>query len=173
MKKLNIITPVKDSIELSLKTIESVSTSILNVPFSYTVYNDFSTPENTLLLQQAAMKYGFELVNLEDITNTPSPNYLMVLNIAQKKALATDAHLVIVESDVVIENNTLQMLVDVAEKNKSIGIVASITTDENGLINYPYLFAKKLIGNFHSDLHLFNTQQVTYEVTCWEDLVSN
>ena len=33
--------------------------------------------------------------------------------------------------------------------------------------------AKKLIGNFHSDLHLFNTQQVTYEVTCWEDLVSN
>ena len=33
--------------------------------------------------------------------------------------------------------------------------------------------AKKLIGNFYSDLHLFNTQQVTYEVTGWEDLVSS
>ena len=51
MKKMNIITPVKDSIELTLQTIKAITASQLSVPFSYTVYNDFSTPENTVLLK--------------------------------------------------------------------------------------------------------------------------
>ena len=48
---LHIITPVKDSIDLSLQTIRSVLASQLSVPFVYTVYNDFSTPENTARLE--------------------------------------------------------------------------------------------------------------------------
>lgn len=48
---LHIITPVKDSIDLSLQTIRSVLASQLSVPFVYTVYNDFSTPENRARLE--------------------------------------------------------------------------------------------------------------------------
>ena len=41
MKQLHIITPVKDSIELTLQTIESILSSDFTVPYHYYVYNDF------------------------------------------------------------------------------------------------------------------------------------
>lgn len=53
-KRLHIITPVKDSIELTFRTIRSVLDSKIGIPFTYTVYNDFSTPENTKRLEEAA-----------------------------------------------------------------------------------------------------------------------
>ena len=37
MKQLHIITPVKDSIELTLQTIESILSSDLTVPYHYYV----------------------------------------------------------------------------------------------------------------------------------------
>ena len=51
MKCIHIITPVKDSIELTLQTVEAIVTSDFQMPFTYTVYNDFSTEENTAKLQ--------------------------------------------------------------------------------------------------------------------------
>ena len=83
MKCVHIITPVKDSIELTLQAAEAIMASDLNVPFVYTIYNDFSTEESTARLQEASVKLGFELVNLSDITDHPSPNYLLVLQMAQ------------------------------------------------------------------------------------------
>ena len=59
MKELHIITPVKDSIESTLETIRAVEASVLNVPHTYTIYNDFSTPENTARLEKEAKKGGF------------------------------------------------------------------------------------------------------------------
>ena len=50
MKSLQVITPVKDSIDFTLETIRAVLSSETSVPFTYTVYNDFSTVENTCLL---------------------------------------------------------------------------------------------------------------------------
>ena len=47
MKELHIITPVKDSIDTTVETIDSIMASQLNWPFSYTIYNDYSTAENT------------------------------------------------------------------------------------------------------------------------------
>ena len=79
MKCLHIITPVKDSIESTMDTIKAVLASNLNVPHTYTIYNDFSTPENTARLEQASKEMGFCLVNLADLTDHPSPNYLLVL----------------------------------------------------------------------------------------------
>ena len=64
MKQLHIITPVKDSIELALQTIESILASDFTVPYHYYVYNDFSTKENTMRLHEASERLGFELVNL-------------------------------------------------------------------------------------------------------------
>lgn len=71
MKCIHIITPVKDSIELTLQTVEAIVASDFQTPFTYTVYNDFSTEENTAKLQDASEKLGFELVNLAEITDHP------------------------------------------------------------------------------------------------------
>lgn len=103
MKCLHIITPVKDSIDFTLETVQAIVNSELKVPFTYTVYNDFSTEENTRRLEKASREMGFRLVNLSDLTDHPSPNYLLVLQKTQEEAIAADAGLLIVESDVVVK----------------------------------------------------------------------
>ena len=142
MDKLHIITPVKDSVDSTLHTVEAIMTSRLEVPFTYTIYNDFSTPENTARLEEAAAKWGFRLVNLCDLTSHPSPNYLLVLQTAQREALAAGAGLCIVESDVVVRPDTLQGLYDGVRERPGTGIAASVTVDDEGKINYPYLYAR-------------------------------
>ena len=142
MKCIHIITPVKDSIELTLQTAEAILKSDFTVPFHYTIYNDFSTDENTKQLKEASLKMGFELVNLSEITSHPSPNYLLVLQMAQEKAIAAEAGLLIVESDVIVKKHTLQSLFDGAQARKDCGIAAAVTVDEHEAINYPYLYAK-------------------------------
>ena len=69
MNSLHIITPVKDSIDFTLETAKAILASDLKVPFTYTIYNDFSTPENTRRLEQAAREMNFRLVNLADLTD--------------------------------------------------------------------------------------------------------
>lgn len=142
MESLHIITPVKDSIEFTLETIKAILDSEIKVPYTYTVYNDFSTPENTKILEENAKQLGFRLVNLSDLTDHPSPNYLLVLQMAQKEAIEAKAGLLIVESDVVVKKNTLQGLFDGAVACPDCAIAAAVTTDEAGVINYPYLHAK-------------------------------
>lgn len=142
MKGLHIITPVKDSIDSTLETAKAILTSDIKVPFTYTIYNDFSTPENTERLKRASEEMGFRLVNLSDLTDHPSPNYRLVLQRSQREALAADHGLLIVESDVTVRPDTLQALFDGATARKDCGMAAAVTTDENGVINFPYLYAK-------------------------------
>lgn len=142
MKEVHIITPVKDSIELTLETIKAIQSSEITIPHTYTVYNDFSTDENTAILQKAAEELNFRLVNLADITSRPSPNYLLVLQMAQEEALKKGAGLFIIESDVIVKKHTIQQLFDGAQETTKCGIAAAVTVDENENINYPYLYAK-------------------------------
>ena len=142
MNSLHIITPVKDSIDTTLDTVTAIMESDIRVPYTYTIYNDFSTPENTLRLEEASKRYGFQLVNLSDLTDHPSPNYLLVLQKTQQEAIEADAGLLIVESDVTVEKHTLQALFDGAMERKDCGMAASVTVDGNGEINFPYLYAK-------------------------------
>ena len=122
MNNLHIITPVKDSIESTLQTLRAICASDLpGAAHALTVYNDFSTPENTARLAAAAKEMGFTLVNLADLTDHPSPNYLLVLQTASRKALEAGADLIIVESDVTVAPDTLRRL---------------------GAVNYPYFYAK-------------------------------
>ena len=130
MKQLHIITPVKDSIRVDLQNIESILSSDFTVPYHYYVYNDFSTDENTARLREASEKMGFELINLSDLTDHPSPNYLLILQTAQQKAIAADAGLLIVESDVIVKKHTLQSLFDGALTRPDCGIAAAVTVDE-------------------------------------------
>lgn len=143
MKQLIIITPVKDSIDLTLQTVEAVLASDIRVPFVYRVYNDFSTPENTARLEDAAGRLGFELVNLSDVTDHPSPNYRLVLQMAQADAIKADAGLLIIESDVVVKKDTIQQLYEGALERPDCGIAAAVTVDEQENVNFPYLFARK------------------------------
>ena len=80
MKSLHIITPVKDSIDTTLETVRAVLDSKLSVPFTYTVYNDFSTPENTARLEAASREMGFGLLNLPDLTPPPSPTLIGMID---------------------------------------------------------------------------------------------
>ena len=140
---LHIITPVKDSLETTLATIESVMSSVCSVDFNYTIYNDFSSDKTTEALQVESEKQGFILVNLKDLTDHPSPNYLLVLQLAQQKAIAENAHLLIIESDVILGTNTLQKMAENVTIHDKVGMVAAVTKDVNGKINFPYLYAKK------------------------------
>lgn len=143
MRKLHIITPVKDSIDTTIDTIHSICSSQITVPHVYTVYNDFSSDENTERIKRLSESLGFELVNLCDVTGTPSPNYLLLLQMAQEKALADGADLLIIESDVCVEKQTIQSLWEGACSMPKSGIVAAVTVDENGNVNYPYNYASK------------------------------
>ncbi len=141
MKDLLIITPVKNSINLTEQTIRSVMDSIDRQHCKYVVYDDFSDSETAQRLDCLAGELNFEIVHLSDIINTPSPNYRYVLQKAQERAIEKDEHLVVVESDVVVNKDTFVQLNNrVAE---DVGLVASVTVDEKGDINFPYLFAQK------------------------------
>lgn len=143
MKKIHVITPVKDSADTALRTIESVSASETTTQFRYTVYDDFSNDETIAALREAQEKFAFELVHLRNITTHPSPNYLLVLQLAQQEALKEDAHLVIIESDVVIGPDTLQRMQESAASLNNAGMLGAVTTDETGSINFPYLYARR------------------------------
>ena len=141
MKDLLIITPVKDSIELTEQTIYSVKKSIGENQWDYIVYDDFSKEETSIRLDDLARKLDFDSIHLSDIIETPSPNYRYILQDAQKKALLRNKHLVIIESDVVVNALTLKSLL--SQVSDGVGMVASVTKDEMGEVNFPYLYARK------------------------------
>lgn len=143
MDKINIITPVKDSLDTTLQTIQNIMQSETTVGFEYTIYNDFSTEQTTEVLQFESDKQGFTLVNLQDITTHPSPNYLLVLQTAQKKSIADGNHLLIIESDVIVEKDTIEKMYNYSKRLNHVGMIAAVTTDIKKQINFPYLFAQK------------------------------
>ena len=136
MNNVLIITPIKDSIETAMKAVSIVCK--YKTDFQYLVYNDLSTPENRAILEKEQSQ-GFELINIEEQVSTPSPNYRFTLQDARKKAVAQNAHLLIVESDVFIKENTISSLLEKANSLNNCGMIAAITTDETGDINFPYL----------------------------------
>ncbi|MBL7969614.1 MAG: glycosyltransferase family 2 protein [Prolixibacteraceae bacterium] len=141
MHQALVITPVKDSLKTTTETIHSIKNS--KGEFLYCVYNDFSSDETTEVLRSLSEQHRFELVNLSEITNTPSPNYRLVLQMAQKKAISLNLPLIIVESDVDVKPDTLAQLVQHSHRLDSCGMVAAVTTDFDGKINFPYLNFRK------------------------------
>ncbi len=152
--RLHVVTPVKDSIDLTLQTAAAVLVSRTAEPFLYTIYNDFSTPENTALLERKSREMGFRLVNLADLTDTPSPNYLVTLRTAQREAVEAGASLLIVESDVVVDPDTVRRLVEGAAERPRCALAAAVTVDERGEVNYPYLRMKGRRGVVEESKHL-------------------
>ena len=140
MSGLYIIMPVKDAVQSAGESIDA----ILRSGFGVCVYNDFSTSENTALLERWSAEKGFDLINLSDLTSTPSPNYRLILQHAQQEALRRDAHLLIVESDVTVGTDTFAKMLAAAGGEEKTGLVAAVTTDDQGNVNFPYLYAKRM-----------------------------
>jgi hypothetical protein len=147
-----VITPVKDSLKTTIETIRSIKNS--NGSFHYAIFNDFSTEETTLALKTLSSEYDFELINISEITNSPSPNYRLVLQMAQKKALQMEVPLIIIESDVEVQPNTISVLIRQSKDLPKCGMVGAITKDLNGNINFPYLnfrsSTKEIVKTRHS-----------------------
>jgi len=147
-----VITPVKDSLNTTIETIQSIGNS--NGKFLYLIFNDFSSEETTNALTSLSAEYNFELLNLSEITTTPSPNYRLVLQLAQKKALELGVPLIIIESDVEVKPNTITELISRSKNLPDCGMVAAITRDYEEKINFPYLnfksTKKAIIKTSHS-----------------------
>lgn len=146
MPELLIITPVKNALANTLETCKAIASSSLEV--MHIVYNDFSDDATKLGLEEAKQAYGFELVHLEDLTTHPSPNYKLVLQLAQKRALERGLPFVVVESDVTVGSTTLENLLEHCVKEEGLGLVGAVTTDANGQINYPYEKFKSFKGAY-------------------------
>ena len=136
--QLHIIMPVKDSIEMTEKAIRAVVSS----GHTLCVYDDYSLPENAKQLDEIATETGIQIVRIADLTDHPSPNYRLVLQMAQEEALDKGKHLVIVESDVIIQPDTLNRML--AKVEEGVGMVAAVTIDENDEYNFPYHYLRRL-----------------------------
>lgn len=152
MPEAIIITPVKDSLHTTIRTINAISE--VKGEFKYLVFNDFSQQKTKEFLEKAKLELNFELIHLEDLTNNPSPNYKLVLEIAQKKALENKCPLIIVESDVIIKPNTLSGLIEILHTKPNPGLIGAITVDESNNYNFPYTFEKvknnEIVSTSHS-----------------------
>ena len=146
MPKLLVVTPVKNALANTLETCKAIASSSVEV--THVVYNDFSDDSTKWGLEKAKQVYGFELVHLEDLTNHPSPNYKLVLQLAQKRALEMGLPFVVVESDVTVGSTTLENLLEHCVREEGLGLVGAVTTDASGRINYPYEKFKSFTGAY-------------------------
>lgn len=139
---LHIIMPVKDSIAIAERAIRT----IVDSGHQLCVYDDNSTPENARHLDEIASELNIQVVHLSTLTDHPSPNYRLVLQLAEQEALETGLHLVIVESDVIIKADTLTRMLE--EVQAGVGMVAAVTVDEEGIYNFPYHYLHRLRYRF-------------------------
>lgn len=136
--KVHIIMPVKDSISTAEEAIRAIVAS----GHFLTVYDDYSALENAARLDTLHDETGIEVIHLSEYIDHPSPNYRWVLIDAQRKAVEEGADLVIIESDVVIRPETIERMQ--AAKQEGVGMIAAVTVDEEGQINFPYEYARRM-----------------------------
>ena len=138
-----IIMPVKDSLETAEQAIRAIVASGHNV----CVYDDYSSDENAARLDALRDEFGIRVVHIREVLDHPSPNYRWVLNTAQREAIEKGQDLVIIESDVIVKANTIDKLIVESQKSKEkspIGMVAAVTVNEEGEVNFPYEYARKI-----------------------------
>ncbi len=134
----HIIMPVKDSIQ----TAEQAIRAIVESGYTLTVYDDHSTNDNAARLDALRSELGITVIHIGEHTDHPSPNYRWVLINAQRECLENRQNLIIVESDVIVRQSTISALCK-TERSK-VGLIAAVTTDESGVINFPYEYAKRI-----------------------------
>ena len=139
MVKPLIIMPVKDSLE----TAEQAIRAIVESGHTLRVYDDYSSAENAARLDTLRGELEIEVVHVSEQVDHPSPNYRWVLNEVQREVIAKGQDLIIVESDVIVGKETIDKLIVESRKSK-VGLVAAVTVNEAGEVNFPYEYAKKI-----------------------------
>lgn len=139
---IHIIMPVKDS----LQTAEEAIRAIVASGYTLTVYDDNSTAENAAKLDALGEESGIRVVHIGEHTGNPSPNYRWVLIQAQRECIDKGMDLVIVESDVVVRPDTIDKLIAGRQTKgeRPVGMVAAVTVNEQGEINFPYEYARRI-----------------------------
>lgn len=137
-ENVHIIMPVKDAIQMAEEAIRAVVAG----GHSLTVYDDYSSQETAARLDALHKELGIEVVHIKDHLDHPSPNYRWVLQQAQRECIEKGKNLIIVESDVIIRESTVSKMC--AALNSRIGMIAAVTTSEEGSINFPYEYARRL-----------------------------
>lgn len=133
-----IIMPVKDSLETAEQAIRAIVAS----GHSVCVYDDYSSDENAARLDALRDELDIRVVHIREVLDHPSPNYRWVLNTAQREAIEKNQDLVIVESDVIVKEGTISRLQQAI--SKGVGMVAAVTVNEEGEVNFPYEYARKI-----------------------------
>ena len=130
--------PVKDS----LQTAEEAIRAIVASGYTLTVYDDNSLKENAMQLDALQDELGIEVTHVGEHTQHPSPNYRWVLIDAQRVCREKGLNLVIVESDVIVRESTIRRMQEAIDSR--MGMIAAVTTDEEGVVNFPYEYARKI-----------------------------
>lgn len=138
IQNIHIIMPVKDAIG----TAEVSIRAIIRSGHTLCVYDDYSSPETAQRLDELAEELSFRVIHIKDKIDHPSPNYRWVLQEARREAIRTRCHLVIVESDVVVRPDTFTRMLQTVVPQ--VGMVAAITHNNEGEINFPYEYARRL-----------------------------
>ena len=133
-----IIMPVKDSLETAEQAIRAIVASGHNV----CVYDDYSSDENAARLDALRNELDIRVVHIREVLDHPSPNYRWVLNTSQREAIEKNQDLVIIESDVIVKEGTISRLQQAI--SKGVGMVAAVTVNEDGEVNFPYEYARKI-----------------------------
>jgi hypothetical protein len=139
VKDLVLITPVKDSLKTLCETVPAVV--LYNSNYEYFIYDDFSMTETRQWLDDNSAEFGYHVISLEKHTTKKSPNYRTILLMARELTLKKNAHLVIIESDVVVRPDTINSLNRLAGELPDAGMIGAVTVDYNGIVNFPYLYA--------------------------------
>ena len=121
MAEVIVITPVKNSLDTTLDTARAIAESTVRV--RHIIFNDFSTEETKAGLEQNEAGIGYELIHLEEHTDHPSPNYKLVLQMAQKMANEAGLPLLVIESDVVVKPETIADLLSFQNSTPKSGLV--------------------------------------------------
>ena len=137
-KIVHIIMPVKDS----MQTAEQAIRAIVASGYTLTVYDDNSMPETASRLDTLQQETGINVVHIASHTDHPSPNYRWVLQQAQRTCLAANRHLLIIESDVIVQPDTIRRLCEAVQAR--VGLIAAVTHDEAGQVNFPYEYARHI-----------------------------
>jgi len=136
--RIHIIMPVKNS----WSTAEESIRAIVSCGYTLTVYDDNSSAETVEQMEKLQKESGIDIIHISDYIDHPSPNYRWILIDAQQKAIADSAHLVIVESDVTPTERTFTTMCQAVDKG--VGMVAAVTHDAEGQINFPYEYARRI-----------------------------
>ncbi len=142
LSDLLIVTPVKNSLATTIKTIEAVSQ--YRSRNEYLIFNDNSDSETLTWLEENSNRLGYTLLHAQELTPEGSPNQRALLIELQRRCRGRD--ILFVESDVIISQTTIPELLNAVNTLESPGLIGAVTVDVDGVPCFPHAHLKGKTG---------------------------